>query len=119
MSKKEENPGLELAKVAFEALEDGKALNPVILDMRGKSSFTDYIMICSGSSGRQTKALSHRVHKEIKSQLKKNSLGIEGTEDGNWILLDFGDMVLHIFLDEIRDFYSLEELWHDVPQIKV
>lgn len=115
----QENPGLEMVKVAFAALEDGKAIDPVVLDLRGQSSFTDYIMICSGGSSRQTKSLSDRVSVDIKKNLKKAALGIEGTEEGNWILLDYGDMVLHIFLEEIRDFYRLEELWHDVPRVEL
>lgn len=107
---------LELAqKAVFFALEK-KAEKPLILNVSELTSFTDYFVICEASSERQTQAIAHNIRDEL-SKLGKKPLSIEGMEQGNWILCDYGDVVIHIFLDTIRFHYNLEGFWHQAPII--
>ncbi len=99
-------------KVAIEK----KALDPVLLELKGTTSFTDYFLLCSGKSDRQVQAIAQA----IVENLKKNGirpLGQEGMTRGRWILLDYGEVVVHIFLEAVRKFYDLEGLWIDAPRI--
>ncbi len=92
-----------------------KALNLVILEVKEISSFTDYFIVCSGKSSRQVKGIADF----IKESLKKEGiypLGTEGFPEGKWILLDYGDVIIHIFYEPVRDFYDLEGLWDDAPR---
>lgn len=94
-----------------------KAKDIVILNVKNNSSFTDYMIICSGATDRQTRAIAEAVQ----SYLKKAGilpLGVEGEAYGHWILLDYGDVVISIFLESIRAFYDIENLW-DSPRMKV
>ena len=97
---------------------DKKALGLVILKVKEISSFTDYFIICSGSSDRQVKAISDSVE----SVLKKSGvlpLGIEGARTGQWVLMDYGDVVVHVFYEPVREFYDIERLWSDAPTMTV
>lgn len=92
------------------ALEEVKALDIKILDVRGISSFTDLMIIASGTSTRHVKALSDKVIETgRKSGLRP--LGVEGERDAEWVLVDFGDIVVHVMHPQTRDFYNLEKLW--------
>jgi ribosome-associated protein len=93
-----------------------KALNPVLLELKEITSFTDYFLLLSGKSDRQVQAIA----KAIEEALKKKGvrpLGQEGTLGGKWILMDYEDVVVHIFLEPVRKFYDLEGLWVDAPRI--
>ena len=101
-----------------EAALGKKALNLSLLDMRGLTSFTDYFFICSGTSDRQVQAIAEGV-REVLEEKGVRPLGIEGTLEGKWILMDYEDVVVHIFLEPVRQFYDLEGLWVDAPRINV
>ncbi len=91
---------------------------PVLLDIKELSSVADYLLICGGDSERQTKAIATSVVEGLK-QNKQRPLGLEGMEFGRWILMDYGDVVAHIFLTEVRAFYDLEGLWVDAPEVSL
>ena len=93
-----------------------KAFDLVLLDLENISSFTEYFLICSGRSDRQVQAIARSIDEHLK---KKGiySLGVEGLEEGKWILMDYDDVVVHVFLDPVRKFYDLEGLWLDAPRV--
>jgi ribosome-associated protein len=100
---------------AREALEC-KALDLVVLDVTGISSFTDYFLICSGKSSRQVQGIADNLEAGLaRSRIKP--LGIEGRPDGHWILMDYADVVIHIFYEPVRYFYDLESLWSDAKRV--
>ena len=104
----------ELKTVVLTALEDLKAKDIRVLNVGEVSSFTDVMVIASGSSTRQVKALAGKVAEECK-KAGVRPLGIEGEREAEWVLVDLGDVVVHVMLPEIRDFYNLEKLWDRVP----
>ncbi|MFT6286902.1 MAG: ribosome-associated protein [Halieaceae bacterium] len=106
-----------LKELVLEALEDLKALNPVILDVTELTDVMDYMVIASGTSSRHVKSLASNVSMEAKKR-GMMPLGIEGEDAGEWVLVDFGDIVVHVMLPATRDFYDLERLWvkHDNPE---
>lgn len=112
------DPSRELARVIVQASEDLKGLDPLLLDVRGLTSFTDYIFIASGTSDRHVQAIGRRIDADVHQAFKKNPLGVEGAEAGVWILLDYGDVICHVFLDEKREFYRLEDLWHEAKKVR-
>ena len=95
-----------------------KASEVVVLDLQGLSSFADTFIICSGRSHRQVSAIAEFVEQNLKAKGIK-PLGIEGLREGHWVLMDYGDIVIHIFLEPIRTFYDLEGLWSDARRIEV
>jgi len=107
----------DLVKLIFDAAEDTKAIDISVLDLRGLSAMADYLLICSGSSNRQVQAISDRVTHMVKSTLKRNPLGVEGLQNSFWVLVDYGDVVCHFFTEEAREFYHLENLWHDAKEV--
>ncbi len=88
----------------------------VILDLRGIASFTDFFIILHGNSSRQNMAIYESVEKELKEDNVK-PLSVEGRERADWILMDFGSFIVHIFSREAREYYSLEKLWGDAPKL--
>jgi ribosome-associated protein len=105
-----------VARVAIEAALDKKALMPVLIDVSGMASYTDFIAIVSGRSDRQVDAIADGVLDAMKAQ-GRHLLGQEGSGSGRWTLLDFGDVVIHVFYHPVREFYDLESLWVDAPRI--
>ena len=97
---------------------DKKAENVKILNLSDASSFTDYFVIGSGMSDRQVQAIADSIENEMEKQ-GFELLCSEGYSDGRWVLLDFGDVVVHLFLDALRDYYDLEHLWAQAPQVKI
>lgn len=95
-----------------------KAFDVVVLDLRGLASFTDTFIICSGRSHRQVSAIAEFVQQDLKAKGIK-SLGIEGLREGHWILMDYGDVIIHVFYAPIRTFYDLEGLWSDAERIEL
>jgi ribosome-associated protein len=94
-----------------------KADDIVILDMRQVCSYTDFFVICSGRSSRQTKAIADEVRYQLK-QRQMAALRVEGETEGDWILMDYLSVVVHIFTPEARDFYRLEVLWKEAPRLE-
>ena len=104
----------ELKNVVIGALEDLKGSDIKAIDVREMSSFTDVMMIASGTSTRHVKALADKVIETCK-QAGVRPLGVEGEREAEWVLIDLGDAVVHIMLPAMRDFYNLEKLWDMTP----
>lgn len=103
-----------LSKVIVKGMEEKKASEILILDLRKiKNAVTDFFVICSGSSDTQLDAISKSVEEEVFKVGEKPAYRIEGKSNGEWVLLDFANVVVHIFMKEKREFYGLEELWGD------
>ena len=116
--KHRDKSSIELAQMVSRAALDKKAEDVVILDVRGLSSFTDYFVIMSGRSTRHVQGLADTVN-EILSRKRNREATTEGLSEGLWVLLDFDDIVIHIFYHETRAFYDLEGLWHEAKRIEV
>ena len=103
---------------AVRVLSERKAENLTILDLRGKVSFTDWFVICHGSSERQVRSLAEAVQSSVRDEtgLKPRSEGASGAE---WVLLDYGDLLVHVFSEAARDFYRLDRLWGDATTVSV
>ena len=113
----EENPAAKaLAHKVATLVLDRKASDVVILDVRGIASYADYVVIASGDSDRQVSAMAEHVQTQLKEGDAVAPIGSEGTETGQWVLLDFGDVVTHLFFNEVRAHYDLEGLWADAPR---
>lgn len=100
----------ELTKVIVDTLNEMKAYDVTVLDVKELTSFTDTMIIATGQSDRQVKALANKVLEKIKHS-HHEVLGVEGIEQGQWALLDFGDAILHIMHPDTRNYYQLEKLW--------
>lgn len=108
----------EKAFLCARAALDHKAIDLTILEVKDLSSFTDYFVISSGNSDRQVQAIASHIEEKLKKQ-GLHPLGIEGKREGRWILLDYGDVVIHIFYHPIREFYELERLWSDAQKVEL
>jgi ribosome-associated protein len=100
----------ELLAVILASLDDDKAEEVVTIDLRGRSDMADYMVICSGRSSRQVAAISEKLVDRLKQDHRRASK-IEGKETGDWVLIDTGDVIVHVFRPEVRDFYQLEKMW--------
>ena len=105
------------ALAAARAALEKKAEEVVVLDLRGVSGFTDFLVIGSGTSDRQLEAITDGVEKELTANGHR-VIGSEGQRGGRWVLLDFGDVVVHVFHQEERSYYDLEGLWSDAPRVE-
>ncbi|MGR3323657.1 MAG: ribosome silencing factor [Pseudooceanicola sp.] len=94
----------------LKSLEDDKAEDIVQIDLRGKTAIGDYMVICSGRSSRQVAAISEKLVERIKAEFGRTAK-IEGKETGDWVLIDTGDVIIHVFRPEVREFYQLEKMW--------
>jgi ribosome-associated protein len=108
----------ELARFCAQTAIDKKAEDPVILDVRKICSFADFFVILGGRSTRHVQGLAEAIESELRSKRLSTSKA-EGLNDGIWVLLDYNDVVVHIFYSETRKFYDLEGLWHDAPRISL
>ena len=115
-----ENPRAHaLARKMANLLSDKKASDIVILDVRGMTSYADYFVVASGESDRQVSAMAEHVLTNLKETEGLRPIGHEGMETGQWVLLDFGEVVAHLFFTEARSHYDLEGLWADAAREKV
>lgn len=105
-----------MASLAAVAAGDKKAKRVTILDLRPLSSVTDYFVVCSAGSAIQTRAIADHITEEL-GRRAVHVDHVEGYQNGRWILLDYGDVVVHVFHDEDRDFYNLERLWGDAEMV--
>ncbi len=107
---------LEQAIVIAQAAKDKKAEDVLVLDVGNLTSIADFFVFASGESERQVRALASFIEKEMMLRYHAHPM-VEGKEKANWILLDYGDIVVHIFRSDIRQYYALEKMWADAPQI--
>jgi ribosome-associated protein len=105
-------------EVASKCIVDYKGLEPVILEVKEFCSFADYFIVCAGGSRRHVAALAQHLEETL-SQAGARPLGVEGLEEGLWVLMDYNDVVIHIFSQPLREFYNLEGLWAEAPQTRV
>ncbi|MBI4743544.1 MAG: ribosome silencing factor [Actinobacteria bacterium] len=108
---------IELAKLAVEAAIEKKAENIVVLDIGKILTITDYFVIMSGRNERQVKSISDAIQEKLKKEGIK-PLSVEGEREARWILLDYLDVVVHVFVEQEREYYQLERLWKDAPLIE-
>ena len=108
---------LEKLMLAARAAAERKALDMVAIDIRKIASFAEYCLLCSGTSTRQVQAIADEVLERLREERDARPLHIEGYETATWILLDYGDLIVHIFTGESRAFYQLERLWRDAERV--
>jgi ribosome-associated protein len=104
-------------KVARTALDKG-ARSIQILDLRGKADYADMLVLCSGTSTRHVSSIADAIEKEL-TRAKERPASVEGLASSQWVLIDFIDVVVHVFLDDVRAYYDLEGLWMDAPRVPV
>ena len=112
------DPVLDLVKVTLATADDKKAIDPVVLDVSEHLRIVDYFVIMSGSNRRQVKTLVDEIRLKLR-EAGHRPLRVEGAEEGEWVLVDYGDVAIHVFLEETRRFYDLEYLWSDAPRLSV
>ena len=112
------NPEAMAAAIA-ELASDRKAIDIVALDLRGMIGYADYFVICTGRTDRQTRAIHDAIHQAMKSQHALLPARTEGLSEARWILIDYLDVVVHIFTPETREYYRLEQLWGEAPSLAV
>jgi ribosome-associated protein len=105
-----------LAELVAGYAADVKAIEPVELDLRQVLAYTDYFVICSGNTDRQTKAIHDRIHEGMKKDHGVLPRRVEGLSEARWILMDYLDVIVHVFTPEAREFYRLEQLWGEAPK---
>jgi ribosome-associated protein len=103
---------------AVEAIQKHKAIDVLVLEVRGLVDYADYVVICSGQSDRQVQAIADHVVEDLKKE-GVLPLGVEGRSEGQWVLLDFNDVIVHVFDEPVRDFYDLEGMWREAPRVPV
>jgi len=107
---------LDKALLASKIIRERKAINPVLFEVGKLTSISDYFLIASGSSSRQVQAISRHLNRRmLENGLKVH--GVEGEQEGHWILMDYGDLIIHLFYEPVREFYNLEGLWLEAPRI--
>lgn len=110
--------GKERAILCANASLKKKAKDLVILNVKTLSSFTDYFIICSGTSDRQVQAIAASIQEDLKA-FGILPLGVEGERLGKWVLMDYDDVIIHIFYEPVREFYQIEHLWSDAPRMEI
>lgn len=108
----------EKSLLIAQLMRDKKAQDVLILDLRKVASFTDYFVICTGRSDRQVQAIAEHLERQLKG-LKWRPTAVEGLGVARWVLMDFGDVIVHIFQRQVREFYDLEGLWSDAPRLEL
>ena len=110
---------LELAKAAARTAAENRGRDIVILDMRAVTPVFDYFVLATGTSRRQLHAMSEEIDHKLEDEMGDHRLGVEGYQESRWILLDYGDVVVHLFEPEAREYYGLEDLWCDARRVPV
>jgi ribosome-associated protein len=112
-------PSKRTALAIADAGLEKKAVNVQIIDVFGKVDYADYLVVMSGRSDRQVSALARGIAEDVEKNTGEKCAGIEGLPEGAWVLMDFGDVVVHIFHDDVRGYYDLESLWIDAARVPV
>jgi ribosome-associated protein len=118
LAKKKEWDSRERALLCINASLEKKAKDLIVLNVSKISTFADYFILCSGTSDRQVRAASAAIQENLR-KMKILPLGVEGEEAGRWILLDYDDVIIHVFLESVRTFYDLERLWSETPRLAI
>jgi ribosome-associated protein len=118
IDEKSRRDSLANAKLAISAALDKKAVEPVLIDVCGRSSYADFIAVVSGRSDRQVDAIAEGVCEAMAVQGRR-PIGREGARNGRWVLIDFGDVVMHVFYHPLREVFDIESLWIDAPRVKL
>ena len=118
MAKKKDGDSRERALLCVNASLEKKAKDLIILNVSEVSAFADYFIICSGTSDRQVRAVAAAIQESLKTA-GILPLGVEGEKAGRWILLDYDDVIIHVFLESVRTFYDLERLWSETPRLAI
>jgi ribosome-associated protein len=105
--------------LAVRAAEDKQATEIQVLDLTGITSFADYFVICTGSNTRQVQAISDEINLRLKREAGELPISVEGYETAEWILADYGDLLIHIFSPKAREYYGLERLWRSAKQVEI
>ncbi len=113
----EEFTSEQVARIIVDAAIDKKAIEPVIIDVRGKCDYADFLVICSGRSDRHVDGIATGIDNEIAD--KRTCISTEGLANGQWVLLDYADVVVHVFNGHKRNEYNIEGLWKDAPRLPV
>ncbi len=109
--------GRTLSLACASAAGDKKAGDIVVLDLRGISTFTDYFVICSATSEPQLKAISTSIREQVRDKFGQKPISEDGYPASQWIILDYGEVIVHLFQGEKREFYALESLWSDAKRV--
>ena len=118
LAEKKESESRKRALLCANATLEKKAKDLVILRVNELSAFADYFILCSGSTERQVRSIASAIQENLKKE-GILPLGVEGEAAGSWILLDYDDVILHVFLDRVRTFYDLERLWSEAPRMAI
>jgi ribosome-associated protein len=106
-------------RLAIRCADDKKAVSLIGLDLREVASFTEFFVIASGTNQRQVQAIADEINEQLKKQLRRRPIRVEGYNSGEWVLLDYGDFVIHLFDEKAREFYDLERLWRDARRVDI
>jgi len=106
-------------QLAIKCAADKKAFDMLVLDLRNIASFTEFFIIASGANQRQVQAIADEINEQLKKQLSSRAIRIEGYRSGEWVLLDYGDFVVHLFNGDAREFYDLARLWRDAGRVEI
>ncbi|MFH1083541.1 MAG: ribosome silencing factor [Pseudomonadota bacterium] len=108
---------IDKAKLCLKTIKERKAIEPVLLHVENLTSVTDYFLITSGNSTRQVQAITRHLQKTLR-EAGFRPYGTEGEQEGHWVLMDYGDVVIHIFYQPLRELYDLEGLWIEAPEVE-
>jgi len=109
---------LDKALLCLKIIKERKAIDPVLFEVGKLTSITDYFLIASGNSSRQVQAITRHLRKRMREESFR-AYGLEGEQEGHWVLMDYGDVVIHLFYQPVREFYDLEGLWIEAPRIEL
>ena len=109
---------IDKARLCLRFIRERKALDPLLLEVEELTSFADYFVIASGNSSRQVQAITRHVKQKMRDEGFLSD-GVEGEQEGHWVLLDYGDVVIHLFYQPVREFYDLEGLWIEAPRMSL
>ena len=107
---------LDKTKLCFKIVMERKAIDPVVFEVEHLTSISDYFLIASGNSGRQVQAISRHLQQRMRKEGFR-TYGVEGDQEGHWVLMDYGDVIVHLFYQPYREFYDLEGLWVEAPRV--
>ncbi len=109
---------LDKALLCLRIIKERKAIDPILFEVGKLTSITDYFLIASGNSSRQVQAISQHLSRRMREEGFR-AYGVEGKQEGHWVLMDYGDVVIHIFYQPVREFYDLEGLWIEASRVNI